>query len=441
MALGRESDLNVSFRRIQRPLAGRTQSRERVESGHCPAAFLLRKTGICFLPPPTARPDRETQMLRRTCAFVSIAFALSLFAATVAATTAKRTFVASTGNDANLCSIAAPCRNFARAIMQTSTGGEVIVLDSAGYGAVTITQSVSIIAPAGIYAGISVFSGDGVTVNAPGATVVLRGLSINGQGGSSGVNVQQAARLRIESCVISGMASDGIHHTAVGAEMIVLDTIVRDNGGAGINVVADLPSISLNHVRSEHNTHEGFHVAPMAGTLGAIATITDSVFTYNAFDGIGADAVAGATITLVVDRSVMSSNGQNGFRAAVSAGAGVATLSRSTINDNGGNGISMQDGIQGAASDNVVHRNSGYGILVSNTLSIVYSTLSRNFLLGNLSGAIHASGSDARVAVSANTTSFANIECDGAALYTFGDNATNSFQNFGGCSIQNLGLK
>ena len=57
-------------------------------------------------------------------------------------------------------------------------------MDSAGYGAVTITQSVSIIAPAGIYAGISVFGGDGVTVNAPGAIVVLRGLSINGQGGN-----------------------------------------------------------------------------------------------------------------------------------------------------------------------------------------------------------------------------------------------------------------
>jgi len=41
----------------------------------------------------------------------------------------------------------------------------VIVLDSAGYGVVTITQSVSIIASTEVYAGISVFSSDdGVTV-------------------------------------------------------------------------------------------------------------------------------------------------------------------------------------------------------------------------------------------------------------------------------------
>jgi len=33
----------------------------------------------------------------------------------------------------------------------------------------------------------SVFSGNGVTVNTPDATVVLRGLSINGQGGSNGI--------------------------------------------------------------------------------------------------------------------------------------------------------------------------------------------------------------------------------------------------------------
>jgi hypothetical protein len=77
---------------------------------------------------------------------------------------AQRTFVASYGSDANPCSLTAPCRGFAAAVAQTSTDGEVIVLDSAGYGTVTIAQSVSIIAPPGVYAGISVFSGDGITV-------------------------------------------------------------------------------------------------------------------------------------------------------------------------------------------------------------------------------------------------------------------------------------
>src|SRR5436853_5663 len=80
---------------------------------------------------------------------------------------AQRTFVsAATGNDANPCNRAAPCRNFAAAIAQTASGGEVVVLDSGGYGTVTISQAVSLVAPPGVYAGISVFSGTGITINA-----------------------------------------------------------------------------------------------------------------------------------------------------------------------------------------------------------------------------------------------------------------------------------
>src|SRR5512132_2933185 len=59
----------------------------------------------------------------------------------------QRTFVASNGADTHPCSLVSPCRSFGTAIAAVAAGGEVIVLDSAGYGAVTITQSVSLIAP------------------------------------------------------------------------------------------------------------------------------------------------------------------------------------------------------------------------------------------------------------------------------------------------------
>jgi hypothetical protein len=380
-------------------------------------------------------------MLRRTCALVSIAFALSLFSATVAATTAQRTFVASTGNDANPCSIAAPCRGFTRAITQTSPAGEVIVLDSAGYGPVTVTKSVSIIAPAGIYAGISVFSGDGVTVNAPVATVVLRGISISGQGGSSGIAVQAVARLRVENCVISGLASDGIHLSAAGAELIVLDTIVRDNGGTGIGVGADLPSISLDHVRSEHNTVDGFHVAPTLGSLGAIATVTDSVFTHNGANGIGANDVSGATTTITVERSVMASNGLDGFVVAEDAGgSAVLGVSRNAINDNGGNGISTGGNMQGTVSDNVLKRNSGYAVLASSALGGSVITLAGNVVEAHLGGAIRATGTGARLEVSANTVP-GIIGCDnGAQIFTYENNATGVLAHQTGCTVDTLGL-
>src|SRR5262245_17075337 len=71
---------------------------------------------------------------------------------------ANRTFVSGSGNDANPCSLPAPCRSFAGAITKTNAGGEIVVLDSAGYGSVTITKSISISAPDGIEGGMTVTS-------------------------------------------------------------------------------------------------------------------------------------------------------------------------------------------------------------------------------------------------------------------------------------------
>ena len=96
----------------------------------------------------------------------------------VAGATAQRTFVRSDGVDNPACSLAAPCRAFAAAVTATSSGGEVIVLDSGGYGAVTIAKSLSIASPLGIYAGISVFSDTGIGVDGAGITVELRGLTL-----------------------------------------------------------------------------------------------------------------------------------------------------------------------------------------------------------------------------------------------------------------------
>ena len=298
--------------------------------------------------------------------FVAILLSIAPAAAT------QRAFVRSDGIDSNPCTPQQPCRGFAAAILLTDPDGEVVVLDSAGYGAVTVTKGVSIIAPPGVYAGISAFPGqDGVTVNAgAGDKVVLRGLSINGQGGDRGISLQAAARVRIENCVISAMHLAGISDTAANAELIVLDTVVRDNLGSGVTLFADLGSLVLDHVRSEHNGGNGVSFTPGAGSPGALATIADSIFVHNDGDGIGTDSVSGATITLVVERSVMSSNGQNGFRAGTAVGgSGVVTVSRSAINDNGGHGVSILPGVNATVSENVLHRNSGSGVFAPNELT------------------------------------------------------------------------
>ena len=121
------------------------------------------------------------------------AMGLALLAATDAAlASAQRTFVASAGNDANPCSIVAPCHSFAAALAQTNSGGEIVALDSAGYAPVDIFGSVSIIAPAGVYAGITAFSGWAIRIGGSNLRVLLRGLTINALGGTDGVFVQAA---------------------------------------------------------------------------------------------------------------------------------------------------------------------------------------------------------------------------------------------------------
>ena len=47
--------------------------------------------------------------------------------------------------DSRPCSRTAPCKTFAGAISKTAAGGEINCLDSAGYGAVTITKGISIV--------------------------------------------------------------------------------------------------------------------------------------------------------------------------------------------------------------------------------------------------------------------------------------------------------
>src|SRR5579871_4492376 len=57
---------------------------------------------------------------------------------------ASRTWVSGVGDDVNPCSRTAPCKTFAGAISKTAAGGEINCLDPGGFGALTITKSITI---------------------------------------------------------------------------------------------------------------------------------------------------------------------------------------------------------------------------------------------------------------------------------------------------------
>ena len=83
----------------------------------------------------------------RKIAFYIAALGLALSPLLVAAPAhaqATRTWVSGVGDDANPCSRTAPCKTFAGAISKTAVGGEINCLDPGGFGAVTITKSLTI---------------------------------------------------------------------------------------------------------------------------------------------------------------------------------------------------------------------------------------------------------------------------------------------------------
>src|SRR6476619_7496009 len=69
---------------------------------------------------------------------------VALLQAAPAQAQASRTWVSGVGDDANPCSRTAPCKTFAGAISKTVINGEINCLDPGGFGAVTITKSITI---------------------------------------------------------------------------------------------------------------------------------------------------------------------------------------------------------------------------------------------------------------------------------------------------------
>jgi hypothetical protein len=220
------------------------------------------------------RPSRTLSLT-----LIAVAFgALGLLgaAAPASAVTAQRTFVASSGSDANPCSLALPCRSFNAAIAQTSGGGEVVILDTAGYGPMVINKSIKIIGPSGVYGGISVVGGVGVTtgivINAGDTDVVtLRGLDISGVPGSAplpniGIDVQNVGTVHIEKSSIGNFTQDtSACINAVSAKPIqifVNDSFLREcRNGIYMNGTGPDDSTRMNlivdNTRIEHMLNTG----------------------------------------------------------------------------------------------------------------------------------------------------------------------------------------
>jgi hypothetical protein len=276
---------------------------------------------------------------------------------------ANRTFVSGHGSDTNPCSLTAPCRSFAQALTQTNAGGEITILDPAGYGSVTIGKSVSIVNDGIGEAGVTVTSHtDAIDISIGASDVVnLRGLTLVGGGvGFDGIAFTNLGTLNIQNCVIRGFTNDGIDLGPGGtAQFNISETIVSNAVNFGVQLSptgSGAVTAVFNRVQTIGNG-VGFIMDGAFSTGGAInATIANSTATNSVFYGIAADTEGGGVTRLMVSNSVASNNGTGVF-----AGFGALVyLAKNTIAGNT-TAFTVADATLSSFGDNYIKANGDDG--------------------------------------------------------------------------------
>jgi len=303
---------------------------------------------------------------------------LGVLASGQAAAQATRTWISGVGDDANPCSRTAPCKTFAGAISKTATGGIIDVLDPGGYGAVTITKSITL-EGVGDVASILVSGTNGITINTatnPNAVVTLRGLQLEGLGlasnpGLSGVNFFAGGELIVERCDIGNFTDatngSGINfHPAASAKLVIRDTTIHNNGGTLAAAPGDAATstggivirpqsgradVVMDNVRVVDGPNFGIIADGSNGTIQA--SIRNSIV--SGFTGNGIWALGGSNaVNVTLDDVTVSGNKQVGLLAQ-GANAQIRT-GNSTIT---GNATGMQGSGGGAVVSFGDNRNYG----------------------------------------------------------------------------------
>jgi hypothetical protein len=278
----------------------------------------------------------------RLCLALSLV-ALFIAAASPALGLANRVFVSQrSGNDANSCdNILTPCQTFAGAVLQLNPGGEAIVLDSGGYGTVTITQAVTIEAPPGVLAFIHPPSGDAITINAGASdTVILRGLTLNG-GTGNGITANTVGQLLVEHCTITGYGNDGVHFVADGGTLFMRDDNVQKCSLSGVLVTTS--GTGIKAVISDSSFVDNYR--GVRGSNGSTVIVTHCVASGNAGYGFISDSTPGSFATMTLERVQAVQNG-TGLGAFAEGGSTTILFFASSLvsqnltgTDNGGTGI------------------------------------------------------------------------------------------------------
>jgi parallel beta helix pectate lyase-like protein len=262
--------------------------------------------------------------MNRTSLFLGL-LAL-LVAASLPSTSAhaqfNTTYVSSGGVDSAACTFTAPCRDFTRALVNVSAGGEIKCLDSGIFASVTITKSITIDCAGTININ---FGFTGMQVNAGASDkVILRNLRLsatqNGgvETGFDGIRFISGGELELDNVFISGVAPSNaginVNKSAFGILSVRNSSFSRMNVGIRMqttsgNIVASVTNTSFNNL-----TNTGIEV-------GANSYVSVSGSVFSAVYGYAINA-ATSTATVYASDNVFTNN-NIGINAAV-AGARVS---------------------------------------------------------------------------------------------------------------------
>jgi len=282
--------------------------------------------------------------------FVVVSFILAI--SSVAHAQATRTWVSGVGDDANPCSRTAPCKTFAGAISKTASAGEISVLDPGGFGAVTITKSITINGD-GTLAGILASLTNGVIVNGANVNVTLRSLSINGAGnGLNGVRFIQGSTLWMENVSITGFTGFGVdinRGAAAGGFASLKNISVNACLGGGINVTQN--NASAVRVSVENSTILGSNFGIKAGANSLVSARNCAA------SGMSQGFFADGSTARMNLKSCTATNNGNGVQSDNSA---IIRIGDCDISGNISKGISRGGGALGTVEsyqDNYIRGN------------------------------------------------------------------------------------
>jgi hypothetical protein len=229
----------------------------------------------------------------------------------------------------------------------TAPGGEIDVLDPAGYGSLVIDRAISIVNDGVGIAGVQAGAGiSAITINAGLDDIVhLRGLTVEGAGvAAHGILFNSGAALDIVNCVVRHFNQNGIYlvpSNAGTSYFTITNTFVADNAGVGIWIQPSGNQAFIYGVVNGvtvKNNYDGVLLDSQNSTADKIhvVTVVNSVAFNNRYVGFYSASTSGHAYSYLELRGVTTNLNGHGVQADGPGGYyAVIDIARSNIGHDG----------------------------------------------------------------------------------------------------------